>query len=52
MNAAMMGISRVVVNYQMRQLHDRVLASLLKGPYVTLWNPMMEDTSWREYLHA
>lgn len=52
MNVAMMGISRVVINYQMRQLHDRVLASLLKGPYVTLWNPMMEDTSWREYLHA
>ncbi|AEJ38607.1 sulfur oxygenase reductase [Sulfobacillus acidophilus TPY] len=52
MNSAMMGISRVVVNHKMRMIHDRVLETVLKGPYVTLWNPIMEDTSWREYLHS
>ncbi len=51
LNSAMMGISRVVINTKFRAQHDRVLATLIKGPYVTLWNPMMEDTSWREYLH-
>jgi sulfur oxygenase/reductase len=50
-NAAMMGISRVVVNHRFRSQHDKVLASLVRGPYITMWNPMMEDTSWREYLH-
>jgi sulfur oxygenase/reductase len=52
LNTAMMGISRVVINTKYRAAHDKVLATVLKGPYITMWNPMMEDTSWREYLHA
>lgn len=52
LNTAMMGISRVVINHQYRAQHDKALATVLKGPYITLWNPLMEDTSWREHLHA
>ncbi|MCF8563412.1 sulfur oxygenase reductase family protein [Alicyclobacillus tolerans] len=50
--SAMFGISRVAINYETRKVHDRVLATLVQGPYVTIWNPMMEDTSWRDYLKA
>ncbi|WP_053960295.1 sulfur oxygenase/reductase [Sulfobacillus thermosulfidooxidans] len=49
---AQFGISRVVVNTRYRAQHDKVLKTLIRGPYVTLWSPMMEDTSWREYLHS
>ncbi|CAB1127755.1 Sulfur oxygenase/reductase [Candidatus Hydrogenisulfobacillus filiaventi] len=52
MNTAVMGISRVVINTRFRALHDPVLDTLLKGPYIQLWSPQMEDTSWRQYLHA
>ncbi|MCY0876994.1 MAG: sulfur oxygenase reductase family protein [Firmicutes bacterium] len=51
MKSAMFGISRVVVNHDVKTTHDKVLKTLIQGPYVTLWNPMMEDTSWRGYLH-
>ncbi|MCY0885766.1 MAG: sulfur oxidation protein, partial [Firmicutes bacterium] len=52
LNAAMFGISRVAINHEVRTLHDRALKTVLRGPYVTLWNPMMEDTSWRRYLNS
>nr|ABF20540.1 sulfur oxygenase reductase [uncultured bacterium]ABF20541.1 sulfur oxygenase reductase [uncultured bacterium] len=51
LNSAMFGISRVVINGRYRAQHDKALATLVQGPYVTLWSPMMEDTSWREYLN-
>ncbi|MCY0880500.1 MAG: sulfur oxidation protein, partial [Firmicutes bacterium] len=52
LNTAQLGLARVVVNTQIRKVHDGVLASLIEGPYITFWNPMMEDTSWRLYLHG
>ncbi|WP_336605148.1 sulfur oxygenase/reductase [Sulfoacidibacillus ferrooxidans] len=51
MKSAMFGISRVVVNHHVKAVHDKVLATVVQGPYITLWNPLMEDTSWREYLN-
>lgn len=50
--SAMFGISRVAINYETRRVHDKVLTTLVQGPYVTMWNPMMEDTSWRQYLNS
>ncbi|MCY0881592.1 MAG: sulfur oxygenase reductase family protein [Firmicutes bacterium] len=42
LDTAMMGISRVVINRRFRDVHDKVLATVIQGPYITLWNPLME----------
>ncbi len=48
---AQFGIARVLFKHETRVLHDKVLDTLIRGPYIRLLNPMMEGTSWREYLN-
>ncbi|WP_330218518.1 sulfur oxygenase reductase family protein, partial [Acidiplasma aeolicum] len=49
---AMFGIGRVLFAHPARELHDKVLDTLIRGPYIRLLNPMMEGTTWREYLNS
>ena len=49
---AMFGIGRVLFSHPAREMHDKVLDTLIRGPYIRLLNPMMEGTMWREYLNA
>jgi sulfur oxygenase/reductase len=49
---AMFGIGRVLFAHPAREIHDKVLDTLIRGPYIRLLNPMMEGTTWREYLNS
>ena len=51
-NDAMFGIGRVLFAHPAREIHDKVLDTLIRGPYIRLLNPMMEGTTWREYLNS
>lgn len=45
------GLGKVLVNYQLRQIHNHgVLAHVDRGPYYMLFNSMMEEGSWRSHL--
>jgi sulfur oxygenase/reductase len=45
------GLSQVLVNHEIRQIHNQgVLPNLIRGPYVMLFDPMMEEPSWRQRL--
>ena len=45
------GLGKAMVNYELRQIHNQgVLAHLDRGPYYMLFNPMMEEGSWRDHL--
>lgn len=50
-DALMFGLGRVLIHPEVRQVHDRVLDTLVQGPYVRVLNPLMEGTFWREYLN-
>ena len=48
---AHLGLAKALVNYELRQIHNQgVLAHLDRGPYYMLFNPMMEEGTWREVL--
>lgn len=48
-DAAQLGLAKVLVNHGIRRMHDdAVLAHLIRGPYVLLFQPMMEEPSWRD----
>jgi sulfur oxygenase/reductase len=48
---AQQGLGLVFVNHEIRTLHNQgVLPHLIRGPYVMLFNPMMEEPSWRRRL--
>jgi len=49
---AMFGIGRVLFAHPAREMHDKVLDTLTYGPYIRLLNPMMEGTTWRDYLNS
>ena len=40
---AMFGIGRVLLAHPAREIHDKVLDTLIRGPYIRLLNPMMEE---------
>ena len=45
------GLGKVLVNYELRQIHNKgVLAHLDRGPYYMLFQPMMEEGTWRDIL--
>lgn len=45
---AQLGLGKVLVNREIRRLHmEGVLAHLIRGPYIMLFQPMFEDPSWR-----
>lgn len=45
------GLAKVLVNHQIREAHnEKVLSHVLRGPYLMLFRPMMEDPSWRKHL--
>ncbi|QIW23786.1 sulfur oxidation protein [Sulfolobus sp. S-194] len=50
-NALMFGLGRVLIYPEVRQIHDKVLDTVVYGPYIRVLNPMMEGTYWREYLN-
>jgi len=48
---AHMGLGHVMVDYELRQIHNNgVLAHLDKGPYYMFFAPMMEQGLWRKHL--
>ena len=48
---AQMGFAKVLVNHNIRKIHDDgVMAHLLRGPYIMFFEPMMEEAGWRSYL--
>jgi len=45
------GLAKVLVNHEIREAHnEKVLAHLLRGPYIMFFRPLMEDPSWRKHL--
>ena len=50
-DALMFGLGRVLIHPEVRQIHDKVLDTLVYGPYIRVLNPLMEGTFWREYLN-
>ena len=45
------GLAKVLVNHEIREVHnEKVLAHLIRGPYIMFFRPMMEDPNWRRYL--
>jgi len=48
---AQLGFAKVLVNYQIRKIHDEgVMAHLIRGPYIMFFQPMMEEPGWRALL--
>lgn len=48
---AQSGLDRVLVNHEIRRLYNqRVMPHLIRGPYTMLFNPMMEEPTWRQRL--
>jgi len=48
---AQLGLGKVLVNHDIRKLHNEgVMAHLIRGPYVMMFKPMMEDATWRSLL--
>jgi len=48
---ARQGLGKVLVNYELRQIHDEgVLAHLNRGPYYMVFQSMMEEGHWRKLL--
>lgn len=48
---AQLGLAKVLVNHTIRKLHNEsVMAHLIRGPYVMIFKPMMEDATWRSML--
>jgi len=48
---AQSAFAKVLVNHEMRQLHsEKVLAHVLRGPYLLIFRPMMEDDTWKKVL--
>jgi len=48
---AQLGFAKVLVNYDIRKIHDEgVMKHLVKGPYIMFFQPMMEEPGWRKYL--
>jgi sulfur oxygenase/reductase len=48
---AQMGFARVLVNHDVRKIHDDgVMAHLIRGPYIMFFHPMMEESGWRSFL--
>ncbi len=48
---AHMGIGHAMVDYELRQIHNKgVLAHLDRGPYYMFFAPMMEQGQWRKKL--
>lgn len=48
---AQLGFAKVLVNYEVRKIHDAgVMEHLIKGPYIMFFQPMMEEPGWRKYL--
>lgn len=45
------GLGKTLVNHELYRLHnDGVLAHIDRGPYYMLFNPMMEEGTWRDHL--
>jgi sulfur oxygenase/reductase len=45
------GLAKVLVNHEIRQAHnEKVLAHIVRGPYIIFFRPLMEDPSWRKHL--
>lgn len=45
------GLAKVLVNHEIREAHnEKVLAHVLRGPYIMFFRPLMEDPSWRKQL--
>lgn len=50
-DTAHMGLGHVMVDYELRQMHNNgVLKHLDKGPYYMIFAPMMEQGMWRKHL--
>ena len=48
---AQLGFAKVLVNHEIRQIHDKgVMAHLMRGPYIMFFQPMMEEPGWRSVL--
>ncbi len=48
---AQLGLAKVLVNHDIREVHDKaVMAHLIRGPYITFFQPMMEEAGWRQLL--
>jgi sulfur oxygenase/reductase len=48
---AQLGFGKVLVNYEIRRIHDEgVMAHLIRGPYIMFFQPMMEEPGWRSLL--
>ena len=48
---ARQGLGKVLVNYELRQIHDEgVLAHVNRGPYYMVFQSMMEEGYWRKLL--
>ena len=48
---AQLGIAKVLMNHKISKIHDDgVMANLIRGPYVMLFQPMMEEAGWRSFL--
>jgi sulfur oxygenase/reductase len=45
------GLAKVLVNHEIREAHnEKVLAHVIRGPYIMFFRPMMEDPNWRRHL--
>jgi sulfur oxygenase/reductase len=48
---AQLGFGKVLVNYEIRKIHDEgVMAHLIRGPYIMFFQSMMEEPGWRAML--
>ncbi|HNS56305.1 MAG TPA: sulfur oxygenase reductase family protein [Smithellaceae bacterium] len=49
---AQLGFAKVLVNHNIRKIHDEgVMSHLIRGPYIMFFQPMMEEPGWRSYLN-
>lgn len=49
---AQLGFAKVLVNYNIRKIHDEgVMSHLIRGPYIMFFQPMMEEPGWRSCLN-
>ncbi len=48
---AQLGFAKVLVNHDIRKIHDdAVMPHLVRGPYILFFAPMMEEPGWRARL--
>lgn len=48
---AQLGFAKVLVNHEIRKIHDDgVMAHLIRGPFTMFFQPMMEEPGWRSLL--